>query len=178
MDKLETMTGRTDHPVTSRAALRSRTSFASRLARATSADEWPQIIAEYENRKAGGPPRYHYVGHRPLNETSHALMDESWARGPAAVSAARPEVFTPEVVDFIKPVERRSPTACGETTPDQVRAAAIEVARASATSRSTGRQSSGRVRPRAGRGTAAGARSKYPKCVIVAINSAPGSVST
>ncbi|GAB2599750.1 hypothetical protein [Kribbella endophytica] len=203
-----------------------------RRCRSRSGDEWPQIIAEYENRKAGGSPRYHYVGHRPLNETSHALMDESWARGEiptdqykrwvgdvkhndpgafyseffthgnargysggetnpdfrrgrvefdlgwkakaslqgesrvlrrsrvlrakelvkflvlegrelvrrpadssgpaAAASGARPEVFTPEVVaalsDFTKPTERRSPTARGETTPDQVRASANEVA--------------------------------------------------
>ncbi|MDX3004989.1 hypothetical protein PWY87_25110 [Kribbella solani] len=81
MDKLETMTGRTDHPVTSRSELRARTSFASRLARAISADEWPQIIAEYERRRRGEPPRYHYVGHRPLNAASHALMDEAWVRG-------------------------------------------------------------------------------------------------
>ncbi|RZT17604.1 hypothetical protein EV649_5161 [Kribbella sp. VKM Ac-2569] len=81
MDKLETMTGRTDHPVTSRAELRARTSFASRLARAVSADEWPQIIAEYERRRRGERPQYRYVGHRPLNATSHALMDEAWVRG-------------------------------------------------------------------------------------------------
>ena len=81
IDKLETMTGRTDHPVTSRAELRSRTSFASRLARAVSADEWPQIIAEYERRRRGEQPQYRYVGHRPLNATSHALMDEAWVRG-------------------------------------------------------------------------------------------------
>jgi hypothetical protein len=81
MDKLETMTGRTDHPVTSRAELRARTSFASRLARAVSADEWPQIIAEYERRRRGERPQYHYVGHRPLNAESHALMDEAWVRG-------------------------------------------------------------------------------------------------
>lgn len=47
MPKLETMTGRTDDPVTAPAALRARTSFASRLARTISADEWPQIIEEY-----------------------------------------------------------------------------------------------------------------------------------
>jgi hypothetical protein len=81
MDKLETMTGRTDHPVTSRAELRGRTSFASRLARAVSADEWPQIIAEYDRRRRGERPQYRYVGHRPLNATSHALMDEAWVRG-------------------------------------------------------------------------------------------------
>ncbi|HZX08133.1 hypothetical protein [Kribbella sp.] len=81
MDKLETMTGRTDHPVTSRAELRARTSFASRLARAVSADEWPQIIAEYDRRRRGERPQYHYVGHRPLNAASHALMDEAWVRG-------------------------------------------------------------------------------------------------
>ncbi|TDW93518.1 hypothetical protein EV137_0808 [Kribbella pratensis] len=81
MDKLETMTGRTDHPVTSRAELRARTSFASRLARAVSADEWPQIIAEHERRRRGERPQYRYVGHRPLNATSHALMDEAWVRG-------------------------------------------------------------------------------------------------
>ncbi|MEU4194110.1 hypothetical protein AB0E69_19575 [Kribbella sp. NPDC026611] len=81
MDKLETMTGRTDHPVTSRAELRARTSFASRLARAVSADEWPQIIAEYERRRQGAAPQYRYVGHRPLNAESHALMDEAWVRG-------------------------------------------------------------------------------------------------
>lgn len=81
MDKLETMTGRTDHPVTSRAELRARTSFASRLARAVSADEWPQIIAEYERRRRGERPQYRYVGHRPLNAQSHALMDEAWVRG-------------------------------------------------------------------------------------------------
>jgi hypothetical protein len=81
MDKLETMTGRTDHPVTSRAELRARTSFASRLARAVSADEWPQIIAEHERRKRGERPQYRYVGHRPLNVVSHALMDEAWVRG-------------------------------------------------------------------------------------------------
>ncbi|MGZ0146144.1 hypothetical protein ACXJJ3_03685 [Kribbella sp. WER1] len=81
MDKLETMTGRTDHPVTSRSELRARTSFASRLARAVSADEWPQIIAEYDRRRRGERPQYHYVGHRPLNAASHALMDEAWVRG-------------------------------------------------------------------------------------------------
>lgn len=81
MDKLETMTGRTDHPVTSRAELRARTSFASRLARAISADEWPQIISEYERRRRGERPQYRYVGHRPLNAESHALMDEAWVRG-------------------------------------------------------------------------------------------------
>ena len=81
MDKLETMTGRTDHPVTSRAELRARTSFASRLARAISADEWPQIITEYERRRRGERPQYRYVGHRPLNAESHALMDEAWVRG-------------------------------------------------------------------------------------------------
>jgi hypothetical protein len=81
MDKLETMTGRTDHPVTSRAELHARTSFASRLARAVSADEWPQIIAEYERRRRGERPQYRYVGHRPLNAQSHALMDEAWVRG-------------------------------------------------------------------------------------------------
>jgi hypothetical protein len=81
MDKLETMTGRTDDPVTSRAELRARTSFASRLARAISADEWPQIMAEYERRKRGEAPQYRYVGHRPLNTASHALMDEAWVRG-------------------------------------------------------------------------------------------------
>lgn len=81
MDKLETMTGRTDHPVTSRAELRARTSFASRLARAISADEWPQIIAEYERRRRGERPQYRYVGHRPLNVESHALMDAAWVRG-------------------------------------------------------------------------------------------------
>lgn len=81
MDKLETMTGRTDHPVTSRAELRGRTSFAARLARAVSADEWPQIIAEYERRRRGERPQYRYVGHRPLNAVSHALMDEAWVRG-------------------------------------------------------------------------------------------------
>ena len=81
MDKLETMTGRTDHPVTSRAELRARTSFAARLARAVSADEWPQIISEYERRRRGERPQYRYVGHRPLNAVSHALMDEAWVRG-------------------------------------------------------------------------------------------------
>ncbi|MFF0268374.1 hypothetical protein [Kribbella sp. NPDC004536] len=81
MDKLETMTGRTDHPVTSRAELRARTSFAARLARSISADEWPQIIAEYDRRRHGERPQYHYVGHRPLNAESHALMDEAWVRG-------------------------------------------------------------------------------------------------
>ncbi|GAA1127398.1 hypothetical protein GCM10009630_26560 [Kribbella jejuensis] len=81
MDKLETMTGRTDRPVTSRAELRARTSFASRLARSISADEWPQIIAEYDRRRRGERPQYHYVGHRPLNAASHALMDEAWVRG-------------------------------------------------------------------------------------------------
>ena len=81
MDKLETMTGRTDHPVTSRAELRARTSLASRLARAISADEWPQIITEYERRRRGERPQYRYVGHRPLNAESHALMDEAWVRG-------------------------------------------------------------------------------------------------
>ncbi|GAA3111226.1 hypothetical protein JOF29_004335 [Kribbella aluminosa] len=81
MDKLETMTGRTDHPVTSRAELRARTSFASRLARAISADEWPQMMAEYDRRRRGERPQYHYVGHRPLNTASHALMDEAWVRG-------------------------------------------------------------------------------------------------
>lgn len=81
MDKLETMTGRTDDPVTSRAELRARTSFASRLARSISADEWPQIITEYERRRRGERPQYHYVGHRPLNAASHALMDEAWVRG-------------------------------------------------------------------------------------------------
>jgi hypothetical protein len=81
MDKLETMTARTDHPVTSRAELRERTSFAARLARAVSADEWPQIIAEYDRRRRGEQPQYRYVGHRPLNAMSHALMDEAWVRG-------------------------------------------------------------------------------------------------
>jgi hypothetical protein len=81
MDKLETMTGRTDDPVTSRPELRARTSFASRLARAISADEWPQIIAEYDRRRRGESPQYRYIGHRPLNAASHALMDEAWVRG-------------------------------------------------------------------------------------------------
>ncbi|TDW22741.1 hypothetical protein EV650_1587 [Kribbella kalugense] len=81
MHKLETMTGETSHPVTSRAELRARTSFAARLARAISADEWPQIMAEYERRKQGEPPQFRYIGHRPLNAESHALMDEAWVRG-------------------------------------------------------------------------------------------------
>lgn len=81
MHKLETMTGETSHPVTSRAELRARTSFAARLARAISADEWPQIIAECERRKRGESPQFRYVGHRPLNAESHALMDEAWVRG-------------------------------------------------------------------------------------------------
>ncbi|HSA52394.1 MAG TPA: hypothetical protein VLH10_20095, partial [Yinghuangia sp.] len=79
--KLETMTGpQTSAPVTGR-ELYERTSFASRLARTISADEWPQIIEEYERRKAGSAPRYHYVGHRPLNTASHELMDKSWVKG-------------------------------------------------------------------------------------------------
>jgi hypothetical protein len=81
MPKLETMTGRTDDPVTSPRELHARTSFASRLARVISADEWPQIIAEYERRRNGQPPAFHYVSHRPLNEASHALMDKDWVKG-------------------------------------------------------------------------------------------------
>jgi hypothetical protein len=82
MPKLETMTGgQTDEPVTSPRELRARTSFASRLARVISADEWPQIIEEYERRQAGKKPRFHYVGHRPLNFNSHAMMDKAWASG-------------------------------------------------------------------------------------------------
>lgn len=79
--KMETMSGaETRDPVTG-ADLYRRTSLASRLARAISADEWPQIIEEYQRRKAGLAPRYHYVGHRPLNDASHALMDKAWAKG-------------------------------------------------------------------------------------------------
>ncbi|UGQ13741.1 hypothetical protein LO772_09140 [Yinghuangia sp. ASG 101] len=79
--KLRTMTGdETASPVTG-PELYERTSFASRLARTISADEWPQVIEEYERRKAGAAPRYHYVGHRPLNDASHALMDKAWAKG-------------------------------------------------------------------------------------------------
>lgn len=81
MPKLETMTGRTDDPVTSAHELRARTSFASRLARVISADEWPQIIEEYERRRGGEEPRFHYVSHRPLNRASHELMGKSWASG-------------------------------------------------------------------------------------------------
>ncbi len=82
MPKLETMTGgRTDDPVTSPPDLRARTSFASRLARVISADEWPQIIEEYERRRKGDPPRFHYVSHRPLNQASHTAMDKAWVRG-------------------------------------------------------------------------------------------------
>ncbi|TCO51446.1 hypothetical protein EV646_101437 [Kribbella antiqua] len=81
MPKLETMTGRTDDPITSARELRTRTTFASRLARVISADEWPQIIAEYQSRKQGNPPRFHYISHRPLNLASHELMDKAWASG-------------------------------------------------------------------------------------------------
>ena len=81
MPKLETMTGRTDAPVTSPSELRARTTFTSRLARVISADEWPQIIEEYESRRRGAAPRFQYISHRPLNRASHELMDKSWATG-------------------------------------------------------------------------------------------------
>ncbi|WP_406285496.1 hypothetical protein [Embleya sp. NBC_00896] len=88
--------------------LRRNASFAARLARAISADEWPQIIHEYERRKeilkqlrkgvipegnwlveTGAVPegvrpplfgyaRYHWVGDRPLDQASDRLMDEAW----------------------------------------------------------------------------------------------------
>jgi hypothetical protein len=89
MPKLETMTGRTDDPVTSARELHARTSFASRLARTISADEWPQIIEEYERRRRGEAPRFHYVGHRPLNLASHALMDKAWVNGELPTDAYR-----------------------------------------------------------------------------------------
>lgn len=79
--KLETMTGAETSAQVTGEDLYRRTSFASRLARAVSADEWPQIIEEYQRRKAGLAPRYHYVGHRPLNDGSHALMDKAWVQG-------------------------------------------------------------------------------------------------
>lgn len=81
MHKLETMVGRTSLPPGSAAELHARTSLASRLARTLSADEWPQIIAEYERRKAGLAPQFRYSGHRPLNAPSHALMDRAWVTG-------------------------------------------------------------------------------------------------
>lgn len=88
--------------------LRANASLAARLARAVSADEWPQMIHEYEHRKAilkqlrkgvipegnwlvetGAVPegvrpplfgyaRYHSVGDRPLDLASDRLMDEAW----------------------------------------------------------------------------------------------------
>ncbi|WP_439675518.1 hypothetical protein [Embleya sp. MST-111070] len=88
--------------------LRRNASFAARLARAVSADEWPQMIHEYERRRtvlrqlrrgvvpegnrlveSGAVPRgarpplfgyarQHWVGDRPLDEASDRLMDEAW----------------------------------------------------------------------------------------------------
>lgn len=93
------------------AELRRVASFAARLARTVSGDEWPQIIHEYERRKAilaqlragvvpegnryvesgAVPPgvrpplhgwaRYQWVGDRPLDLVSDRLMDRSWVLG-------------------------------------------------------------------------------------------------
>lgn len=93
------------------AELRRVASFAARLARVVSGDEWPQMIHEYERRKAilaqlragvvpegnryvengSVPPGvrpplhgwagYHWVGDRPLDLDSDRLMDRAWVLG-------------------------------------------------------------------------------------------------
>ncbi|MFI1582110.1 hypothetical protein [Embleya sp. NPDC020630] len=100
--------------------LRRRASFAARLARAISADEWPQMIHEYERRRtilrrlrrgeipegnrfveSGAVPpgvrpplfgyaRYHSVGDRPLDEPSDRLMDEAWVLNRTPPALHRP----------------------------------------------------------------------------------------
>lgn len=81
MWKLVTMTGEvTDAPVTGE-EFHARTSFASRLARAISADEWPQLIKEYEHRRAGGVPRMHLTGPRDLNQLSMWRTRRMWLHG-------------------------------------------------------------------------------------------------
>ncbi|MFI6982243.1 hypothetical protein ACIBSV_27070 [Embleya sp. NPDC050154] len=102
------------------AELRRVASFAARLARTVSGDEWPQVIHEYERRKAilaqlragivpegnryvesgAVPPgvrpplhgwaRYHWVGDRPLDLDSDRLMDRAWVLGRTPPREYRP----------------------------------------------------------------------------------------
>lgn len=96
---------------TSGTELRRLASFAARLARATSMDELPQMLDEYEHRKAilkqvrrgieptgnrlpegerrfadgrlklYGYARYNEIADRPLDRTSYWMMNRTWVRG-------------------------------------------------------------------------------------------------